>query len=146
MDQGDGQAGLSHGGWPALPMAPVTPGMKRGPPSKSPKKVEAKMVRQMQQQVQQQAGHPMPTQVYLPSAPMSLKHYQTSKKSLDSLSQEWDCLGRQTRAAQVLYTSTGAHDQQQMVLTQPVQASRIIAQPVPQIQPSELRLRNAGTC
>ncbi len=73
---------------------------------------------------------------------MGMKHYQTSKKNLDSLSQEWDHLGREMRAAQALYTSTGAHGQQQMVLMQPVQASRIAA---PQIQPSELRLRNAGT-
>ncbi len=92
--------------------------MKRGAPSKSLKKVEAKTVRQMQQQVQQQAGHLMPTCIYLPSAPVDTKHYQMSKKSLESLSQERDHLGRETRATQALYTSTGAHGQQQTVLMQ----------------------------
>ncbi len=70
MDQGDVQARPSHGGWPALPTAPTMLGVKRMAPSKSLKKVDTKMARQMlmQQQVQQQAGHPVLTYVYLPSA------------------------------------------------------------------------------
>ncbi len=98
-----------------------------------------------QMMVQQQARHLMPTWVYLPSAPVGMKHYQTSKKNLNSLSQEQDRLGRETRATQALYTSTGAHDQQMMVLMQPMQAPRIATLPVPQIQSLELRLKNAGT-
>ncbi len=68
MDQGDGQARPSHGGWPALPTATVTSGVKCTVPSQSPKKVEAKMACQMQ--VQQQAGQPMLTCIYLPLAPV----------------------------------------------------------------------------
>ncbi len=87
MDQGKGRTGPSHGGWPALPTAMVTSGVKRTAPSQLPKKVEVKMARQMQ--VQQQAGQPMLKHVYLPSASMGgLKLYQTSKKSLTTLSQE----------------------------------------------------------
>ncbi len=113
MDQGDVQAGLSHGGWPALPTATAASGVKRAAPSKSPKKVEAKMAHQMQQQVQQQAGHSMPMCVYLPLALVGgSKLYQTSKKSLEALSHEWEHLGRETRAAQALYTSTGPLGQQ----------------------------------
>ncbi len=83
--------------------------------------------------------------MYLPLAPTGVKHYQMFKKNLDSLSQEQDRLGRETRAAQALYTSTGAHGQQQTVLMQPALASGIAALLVPQIQPSELHLKNAGT-
>ncbi len=105
------------------------------------------MACQMQQQVQQQAGHLMPMCIYLPSAPVGgMKLYQTSKKSLEALSQEREHLGRETRAAQALYTSTGLLAQQQMVLMQPVQASGIAELPALQIQPSELCLRNAGAC
>ncbi len=62
------------------------PGTKHGAPSKSLKNVEAKMAHQMM--VQQQAGQLMLSWVYLPSAPTGVKHYQTSKKNLDSLSRE----------------------------------------------------------
>ncbi len=89
------------------------------------------MVRQMQ--VQQQAGHPMPMRIFLPSAPMGVpKLYQTSQKSLNMGSQE-----------RVLYTHTGRMGQTQTVLMQPVQATGITEPPVPQILPSELRLKNA---
>ncbi len=125
MEQGDGQARLSHGGWPALPTAPVTPGVKCAASSKLLKKVEAKMAHQMQQ-----AGHLMLVHIYLPSALVGgTKLYQMSKKSLESLSQEWERLGRETRAAQVLYASMGLLGQQQMVLMQPTQASGIAELP-----------------
>ncbi len=76
--------------------------------SKSLKIVDAKMVHQMQMSVQQQARHPMLTCVYLPSAPVGgMKLYQTSKKSVELLAQEQEHLGREMRAAQALYTSTG---------------------------------------
>ncbi len=76
---------------------------------------------------------------------MGVKHYQMLKKNLDSFSQEQDRLSRETRAAKALYTTTGAHGQQMMVLTQPTQASRIAAPAVPWIQLSELHLKNDGT-
>ncbi len=141
--QGSGQAGPSHDNWLALPTAPIMPRMKHVVPSKSLKKVEPKMVHQMM--VQQQARQPMPSRVYLPSAPTGAKHYQTSKKNIDSLSQEWDHLGREVRAVQALYTTTGVHGQQMSVLMQPVQASGITALAVLQIQLQELCLKNAGT-
>ncbi len=50
MDQGDGQARPSHGGWPALPTVTVVAGMKRTALSQSLKKVVAKMACQMQVQ------------------------------------------------------------------------------------------------
>ncbi len=63
------------------------------------------MVHQMQ--VQQQAGHLMPMHVFLPSAPMGIpKLYQTSQKSIKVGSQEWEHLGREARATQVLYMHT----------------------------------------
>ncbi len=147
MEQGDGQDGQSHGSWSALPTVLTMLGVKRAAPSKSPKKVDTKMARQMQmqQQVQQQARHLVLTYVYLPSALVGMKHYQTSKKNINALSQEQEHLGREARAAQVLYTSTGVLGQPQMVLTQPTQVSGIIELPVPWIQLSELCLRNAGT-
>ncbi len=74
-----------------------------------------------------------------------MKHYQTSKKNLDLLSQDRDHLGRKTRSAQALYTTMGMHGQQQMVLMQPTQATGIAEPPIPWILPSELCLRNAGT-
>ncbi len=98
-----------------------------------------------QMMVQQQAGQPLQTLVYLPSVPTGMKPYQMSKKNIDALSQEQDHLGRETRAAQALYTTTGMHGQQMSVLMQPVQASRITTLAVPQIQPLELHLKNAGT-
>ncbi len=104
---------------------------------------QAKMVHQMM--VQQQAGHPMLSWVYLPSAPTGVKHYQTSMKNIDSLSQEWDHLGREARAAQVLYTTTGMHGQETSFLMQPAHASGITAPVVPWIQLQELCLKNAGT-
>ncbi len=98
-----------------------------------------------QMQVQQQAGHPMPTHVFLPSAPMGVpKLYQTSQKSLNAGSQEWEHLSREARATQVLYTHTGRMGQTQTVLMQPAQVTGIAEPPVLQIQPSELHLRNAG--
>ncbi len=136
------KAGPSHDDWPALPMAPMTPGTKRGPPSQSPKKVAAKVAHRLS--VQQLQGQLQPGRVYLPSAPSSMKYCQTSNKSVTSLGQERDRLGREVRAAEVLYTATGPEGQRLSVLMQPAQASGIAALPVPQIQPQELHLRNAG--
>ncbi len=87
----------------------------------------------------------MPLWVYLPLAPTGVKHYQMSKKNIDSLSQEWDRLGRKVRASQALYTATGVHGQHMSVLMQPVQASMITVPAVPQIQPQELCLKNVRT-
>ncbi len=146
-DQGDGQAGPSHDGWPALLTVMGVVRVKCTAPSKSPKKVAMKMVcqMQMQQQVQQQAGHPMLMCVFLPSASMGvLKPYKTSQKSLNAGSQEWEHLSREVRAVQALYTYTGRMGETQMVLMQPAQATGIAELPVPQILPSELRLKNAG--
>ncbi len=129
-DQGDGQAGLSHDGWPALPIAMGVAGVKCTALSKSPEKVAPKMACQMQ--VQQQVGHPMPTCVFLPSAPMGIpKLYETSQKGLNAGIQEQQHLSREARAAQALYTHTGRMGQTQMVLTQPAQATRIAEPPVP---------------
>ncbi len=137
------KAGPSYGSWPALPTASTTPGTKRGRLSQSPKKVAAKVVHWLL--VQQLQGQPPLAWVYLPSTPSRVKYYQTSNKSIMSLSQERDCLGREVRAAEVLYTATGPLCQQMSMLMQPVQASRIAAPPVPQIQPQELCLKNART-
>ncbi len=142
-EQGSRQAGPSHDNWPALPTALTMPGMKHGAPSKSPKKVEPKMVHQMM--VQHQARQPMPSRVYLPSALTGVMHYQTLKKNIDSLSQEWDHLDGEARATQALYTATGAHGQQMSVLVQPAQTSGIAAPAVLQVQPQELHLKNART-
>ncbi len=134
IDQGDGQARPSHDGWPALPTAAGAARVKHTAPSKSLKRVAPKMAcqMQMQQQVQQQAGHPMPMHVFLPLALMGvLKPYETSQKSLSAGSQEWECLSREARAAQALYTHTGRMGETQMVLTQPVQATGIVELPVP---------------
>ncbi len=133
-DQGYGQAGPSHDGWPALPTATGAARVKCTVPSKSPKTVAPKMARQMQmqQQVQQQAGHLMPMHIFLPLAPMGvLKLYETSQKSLNAGSQEQEHLSREVRATQVLYMHTGRMGQTQMVLMQPAQATRIAEPPVP---------------
>ncbi len=95
--------------------------------------------------MQQMAEQPQLARVYLPSALTSMKHYQTSKKNVTSLGQERDCLGQEARAAEALYTITGAQDQKLPVLMQPVQASGIITPAVPWIQPQVQRLENAGT-
>ncbi len=87
----------------------------------------------------------MPTCIFLPSAPMGVpKLYETSQKSLNAGSQKREHLSREARAAQALYTHTGRMGQTQTVLMQPAQASGIDEQPVPQILPSELHLKNAG--
>ncbi len=137
------QAGPSHDHWPALPTALVTPRMKRSAPSQSPKKVEAKMACRLS--VQQIAGQPQLSQVYLPSALSSVKHYQTLKKKVMSLGQEQDRLSWEVRAAEALYTVTGVQGQRLSVLMQPVHASGIVTLVVPRIQLQELCLKNAGT-
>ncbi len=137
------KAGPSHGGFPALPTASTTPGMKCSPLSQSPKKVAAKVACWLT--VQQLQGQLPPAQVYLPSAPSGMKYYQTLHKSVTSLGQEWDHLSREARAAEELYTTTGPLGQRMSMLMQLAQASRIAALPVPQIQLQELHLKNAGT-
>ncbi len=89
------------------------------------------------------AGTAAAAQTYLPSTPSGMKYYQTLHKSVMSLGQEWDCLSREARATEALYTATGLEGQRMSVLMQPAQASGIAALPVPQIQPQELRLKNA---
>ncbi len=74
-----------------------------------------------------------------------MKYYQTSHKSVTSLGQEWDCLGREVRAAKALYTATGPLGQQMPMLMQLAQPFRIATPPVPRIQPQELHLKNART-
>ncbi len=91
------------------------------------------------------ARQPQLAQAYLPSTLSGVRYYQTSNKSITSLGQEWDRLGREARAAEELYTATSPLSQQMSMLMQPAQASRIAALPVPQIQPQELHLKNAGT-
>ncbi len=87
----------------------------------------------------------MPMHVHLPLPLVgSPRLYQTSKKILTTLSQERDHLGREMRAAQALYMHMGTTGQQQTVLMQPTQETRIAELPVPWIQPLELHLKNAG--
>ncbi len=93
----------------------------------------------------QYAGQPQPTQVYLPSALATVKHYPTSLKNVTSLGQEWDHLSREARAAEALYTITGMQGQRLPVLMQPAQASGIAGLTLLLIQPQDLHLKNAGT-
>ncbi len=143
------EAGPSCEGWPPLPSpAPLAGHKCTVVSSQLPKKTPSKVVWQLQVQhhLSQQDLQPAPAHVYLPSAPMgALRSFETTKKSLALGSDEWECLNREVRAGEALYTQHGGiAGTSRAVLQQPAQPSGNDEPKVPQIQEDELCLRNAG--
>ncbi len=141
-----GEAGPSHAGLP--PPAPLAGHKCAAVLSQSPKKTLSKVARQLQVQYQLSQGDLQlaPACVYLPSAPMGApRSFETTKRSLALGNDERECLDRETRAGEVLYTQYGGiPGTMRAVLQQPARPTGNNEPRVPRIQDDELCVCNAG--
>ncbi len=109
-------------------------GQKRpAPPSQSPAKAPPKVQRQreVQYRLAQEDLQPLPTRLFLPSAPMGAPRApETSKRSLEQARAERQNLAQEVRASEELYHIQGAQSQLQLRLQQPVQPAGRTDEPV----------------